>query len=357
MSSNQLSKQQKDNLPAWHEYAGVIHIHSTESDGSQPIRKIISFGQETGLDFLMFTDHMNLRPYHQGLEGWYENTLAIMGYEIQDSNNKNHYLVFGVKDVLPGELIASEYVKGVKGEGGLGIIAHPDEIRHSLPKYPSYPWTAWEAEGFDGIEIWNQMSEWLEKLTRFNQLKMVLSPRRVLDSPTRRILKKWDELSIKRKVVGIGGVDAHAHPYKIGPFRITIFPYKVQFKSIRTHVLLDEPLSSDFVKAKGQIFTALRNCNVFASNFRRGDAKGFAFYAQSKNGITKIGEEIDIQQEVKLRVKTTQKSQIKLLCDGKVIAEAKGKTLDYTPEVKGNFRVEVYRRKRGWIFSNHIRVL
>jgi hypothetical protein len=200
------------------------------------------------------------------------------------------------------------------------------------------------------------MSEWLEKLTRFNQLKMVLSPRRILDSPTRRILKRWDELNKKRKVVGIGGVDAHAHPYKIGPFRITIFPYKVQFKSIRTHILLDEPLSSDFVKAKEQILTALRNCNVFASNFRRGDAKGFAFYAQSRNKIAKIGEEIEIQHEVKLRVKTPRKSQIKLLCNGEVVAEVKGSNLDYIPQVEGNFRVEAYRRKRGWIFSNHIRV-
>ncbi len=343
-------------MPHWYEYVGVIHIHSTESDGSQPIPKIINVGQKTGLDFLMFTDHMSLRPYHQGLEGWYGDTLAIIGYEIQDSLNKNHYLVFGVGDILPGEFSAFEYVKGVKREGGLGIIAHPDETRHSLPKYPSYPWTAWEAEGFDGIEIWNQMSEWMEKLTKFNQLKMVLSPRRALDSPTRRILKIWDELNQKRKVVGIGGVDVHAHPYKIGPFRIIIFPYKVQFKSIRTHILLDEPLSSDFKKAKEQIFSALRNCNVFASNYRWGDGKGFAFYAQSRNQIAKIGEEINSRDKITLSIKTPQKSQIRLLCDGKVVCEKEGKNLDYTPEVKGSFRVEIYRRKRGWIFSNHIRV-
>lgn len=341
----------------WYEYVGVIHIHSTESDGSQPIQKITNIGQETGLDFLMFTDHMSLRPYHQGLEGWHGDTLVIIGYEIQDSRNKNHYLVFGVEDVLPGELAAHEYVKKVKQEGGLGIIAHPDEIRDTLPKYPSYPWTAWEAEGFDGIEIWNQMSEWMEKLTRFNQLKMVLSPRRILGSPTERILKRWDDLSKKRKVVGIGGVDAHAHPYKIGPFRITIFPYKVQFKSIRTHLLLEEPLSSDFQKAKRQILSTLRNCNAFASNYRWGNAKGFAFYGEGENSIARIGDTVELAKKIKLTVRTPQQSQIRLLCNGKVIAQAEGKSLDHIPELEGNYRVEAYRKKRGWIFSNHIRLI
>jgi hypothetical protein len=226
-----------------------------------------------------------------------------------------------------------------------------------LPKYPSYPWTAWEAEDFDGIEIWNQMSEWMEKLTKFNQLKMVLSPRRVLDSPTERILKKWDELNKKRKVVGIGGVDVHAHPYKIGPFRIIIFPYKVQFKSLRTHVLLNEPMSSDFKKAKDQIFFGLRNCNVFASNYRWGDAKGFAFYAQAQNKIFKIGEKIGFGNRIKLIIKTPHVSQIRLLCDGVPVAQTRGKELEHAPEVKGSYRVEAYRKKRGWIFSNHIRVL
>jgi len=356
MSSNQLMKHQKDNLPAWYEYVGAIHIHSSESDGSQSIQQIAKIGQKAGLDFLLFTDHMTLRPYHQGLEGRCGDTLIIIGYEIQDSENKNHYLVFGVEYVLPGELCASEYVRKVKEEGGLGIIAHPDEIRDTLPKHPSYPWTAWEAEDFDGIEIWNQMSEWMEKLTRFNQLKMVLSPRRILDSPTKRILKKWDELNKKRKVVGIGGVDAHAHPYKMGPFRIIIFPYKVQFKSIRTHILLDKPLSSNFKKAKEQVFSALLNCNVFASNYRRGDARGFAFYASGENKTAKIGEKIGLKGKIKLKVKTPLRAQIKLLRDGLVVFEEMGKRLEYTPDATGNYRVEAYRKKRGWIFSNHIRV-
>ena len=190
-------------------------------------------------------------------------------------------------EVVENVLLFNPRVKQVKEKGGIGIIAHPDEIRTDLPKYPAYPWTAWEAEEYDGIEIWNQMSEWMEKLTRFNQLKMLFSPRKALDSPTQRILSKWDQLNRKRKVFGIGAIDVHAHPYKLGPLKLTIFPYEVQFKSIRTHLILDEPLSPDLEKAKKQIYSAILNCNAFTANFKRGKAKGFLFYAEGRKNHAK----------------------------------------------------------------------
>ncbi|NIM98464.1 MAG: hypothetical protein GTO24_10415, partial [candidate division Zixibacteria bacterium] len=40
----------------WHEYVGVAHIHSTDSDGTESVPEIIQIGRELGLDFLMFAD-------------------------------------------------------------------------------------------------------------------------------------------------------------------------------------------------------------------------------------------------------------------------------------------------------------
>ncbi len=351
------------NFSGWYEYVGVMHIHSKDSDGSKSIPEIAKIGEKIGLDFLFFTDHMTLKSYHLGLEGLYPRdsskgkTLIVIGYEINDRDNKNHYLAYNLDDLVPGELLASEYVKEVKKRGGFGIIAHPDEIRNKIPQFPSYPWTCWEAEGFNGIEIWNQMSEWMEKLTKINELKMILSPRRSLESPTPRILSKWDELNRKRKVVGVGGVDAHAYPFDIGILRITIFPYKVQFKSIRTHIILENPLSSDFSQAKNLLFSALKNCNVFTSNWRWGDAKGFRFYASLKDKIYKIGDEVPFQEGITLEVRTPIVSHIKLVSEGNVTAEKIDKDLKHKIQSRGNFRVEVFRNGRGWIFSNHIRVV
>jgi hypothetical protein len=170
-------------------------------------------------------------------------------------------------------------------------------------------------------------------------------------------LSKWDELNLKRKVCGIGAVDAHAHPYKLGPLKLTIFPYEVQFKSLRTHLVLDQPLSSDFEKGKAQIFSALLNCNAFASNHRRGDAKGFMFHAVGKKHFARIGEEINLEESPDLIAETPAKTGIRLIHNGKLIIRTKGKELSYQPKEKGIYRVEAFKGDKGWIFSNHIRVV
>jgi len=299
---------------------------------------------------------MTLRSLHQSLEGWHGNTFVLIGYEIHDKSSRNHYLAFNIDEVLPGEFSPQEYVKEVNRRGGLGIIAHPDETR-VLPQFPAYPWTAWDAEEFDGIEIWNQMSEWMEGVNRLNMLKMFVSPRRYLTSPTAKTLRIWDQLNKKRKVFGTSGVDVHAYPYGIGPFRLIIFPYEVQFKSLRTHLLLETPLSSDNQIAKKQIIDALKNCQLFISNYRWGDAKGFSFYAESKDQIAKIGESISSSNKVTFVAKAPQKSWIKLLRDGTTITESVGNNLEYSTNEAGIYRVEAYRGKKGWIFSNHIRLI
>ena len=129
------------------EIVGAIHIHSNFSDGTMSIKDIAHLANEVDLDFIMVSDHMTLKPLHMGLEGFYDNTAVLIGYEINDSDDKNHYLAFGLDEVLPADLKPSEYVAEVNRLCGLGIIAHPDEVRTKLTKYPSYPWTYWDVDG------------------------------------------------------------------------------------------------------------------------------------------------------------------------------------------------------------------
>jgi len=58
------------------------------------------------------------------------------------------------------------------------------------------------------------MSEWMENLTEQNKYSHYSSAQ-VCNCSYKETLQKWDELNIKRKVVGIGGVDAHAHKYNV----------------------------------------------------------------------------------------------------------------------------------------------
>ena len=187
----------------WYSYSGAIHIHTTESDGTKSLEEVIAIGQEVGLDFMMFADHMNLVNRENGGEGIYGKIPVLIGYEHNDVNDEHHYLLFNSPKVYPENMKVAEYVSTGASDNALGILAHPDEVRDKLKEHPPYPWKNWNVKGFQGIEIWNQMSEWMERLTKYNKLLMAFSPRKSLIAPTDRMLKKWDELNMNQKIVGI----------------------------------------------------------------------------------------------------------------------------------------------------------
>ena len=337
------------------EYIGSLHIHSSFSDGLRPIPEIAEIAGECSLDFLMFADHMTLEPIKRGLEKWYGSVLAIIGYEINDAQNINHYLAFGLDEILPPEMTAQEYVRGVKEAGGVGFIAHPDEKRTAMPSYPPYPWTAWDAEGYDGIEIWNHASEWMEALNNFNKYYMVLHPLSFLKGPEQKTLDRWDRMNKNGVMPGIGGVDAHAYPYRLGPFTIYLFRYKVLFKGIRTHILLNDSMPEDVPEAKRTVLKALKEARCFISNFRWGDAKGFRFSAEAGDRHYTMGDTVRGDSAVFTATLPTP-GTITLLRDGVSVTETEGSELSFTADTPGAYRIEVRLKKKPWIYSNHIRL-
>ena len=340
----------------WHNYSGAIHMHTTESDGTKPLEEVVAIGQRAGLDFMFVTDHMTLNLREAGKEGYYDKTLVVIGYEHNDPDDKNHYLIFNSPRVYDESFSAKQYVTASVADNAIGILAHPDEIRDRLVEYPPYPWTDWSVDGFTGVELWNQMSEWMEKLTRYNKLMMSFSPRKSMIGPTQRILNKWDELNLKRKVVGIAGVDAHAFPVKVGPFTIEIFPYKTHFRSLRTHILLPHKLSEDFNQAKQQLFSALRDCRVFLSNLRWGEADDFEFYGVQGANRVVSGGSLPSAENAGLLVKLPAKAKLNLIHNGHKVLTTETDSLEYAVKQPGIYRVECWRGNRGWIFSNHIRI-
>jgi len=337
-------------------YSGAVHIHTTESDGTKSLEEVIALGQQVGLDFMMFADHMTLSNRDRGGEGFYGKTFVVIGYEHNDAHDIHHYLLYGAPRVYPAEMTPREYVAAGALDGALGILAHPDEIRDRLDRFPPYPWKDWSVEGYDGIELWNQMSEWMEQLTRYNLLFMAFSPRKSMIGPTERILKKWDELNMKRKVVGIASPDAHAFAFKIGPLTVEIFPYKVHFKSLRCHIILPEPMSDDFEIAKKQLYDAIRDCRLFFSNMRWGAAEAFEFYAENASEQVVCGGCLPSVDDARLLVKTPSRATLKLIHNGQMILQTLTDRLEYRITQPGIYRIEVWKGKRGWIFSNHIRI-
>ncbi len=340
----------------WYHYAGAIHVHTTESDGTKSLEEVAAIGKRSGLDFIMFTDHMNLNNREQAREGIYDGLLAVVGYEQNDRQDKNHYLLFETPGVYDKNMTVAEYVAAGAKDGALGIIAHPDEVRDRMGKYPPYPWTDWSATGFTGIELWNQMSEWMERLTPTNKLAMAFSPRKSMVGPAPRTVERWDDLNGTGKCVGVASVDAHAFPIKVGPFTVEIFPYKVHFHSLITYIILPEPMSDTFATAKAQLYGALRDCRVFGANVRWGGAIDFRFAGQSGAERVVCGGRLSKAEGSRLEIRLPAKATIKLIGNGRELAKAHVAELEYGVSEPGIYRVEAWKDGRCWIFSNHIRV-
>lgn len=344
----------------FHEVVGCIHIHSIYSDGTGTIPEISTMAEESGLDYIMITDHNNLKALLKGEEGWYGSSLTIIGYEINDIDDTNHYLAFGLSEELNKNLPAPEYVKRVRLQGGFGIIAHPDEKRNIMPEHRPYPWTAWDSNDYQGIEIWNQMSEWMEGLTPWNKIWRFINPRKSIIAPSPDTLSRWDIVNLKRKVAGIGGVDAHAHKHKMfgGIIQVTVFNYKVQFKSVRTHLLLKESLTPGMKleEAKNLIYNAILNSRIFVSNYFNGDARGFKCYVENSNGQATLGEELIFNSDTLIKIELPGAATIRLIRNGKLLKERDGIRFELPISEHGLYRIEAFRKSRAWIYTNHIRV-
>ena len=338
----------------FHEVCGALHLHTTYSDGGTDYNELIRTASDLGLDFIVVTDHMSLEALNDGYEGFHKNLLVLVGYEHNDSNNLNHYLAIGVDRVFSECSKSRQYVEAVRSSGGIGFIAHPAEKRHYFGYFPPYPWTSWEVDGYDGIEIWNQMSDWVEQLKSWLSVIRILYPRRFIGSPPSELLQRWDRLNKKRFISGIGGVDAHSRKVRIGFFGFRIFPIKVELKGIRTHLYLKKSLNRyAFDSSKQSILYALKNGNGFISNYRHADARGTLIFIRYSNGVIACpGFSKNFSLPATILVEIPNRGSIRLIRDGELIAVVSGCHAEFPVHKKGIYRIEVYRKEKAWIYSN-----
>jgi hypothetical protein len=182
-----------------------------------------------------------------------------------------------------------------------------------------------------------------------------------ISGPLPETLALWDRLlSNGQRVVAIGGADAHANAYSLGPIQRTVFPYQYLFRAVNTHLLLDSPLSDDWAEAKSQVLHALRTGHGYVAYDLAGTSRGFGFSATCHRGNATMGDEIRLKSPVTLRIRSPLTAILRLIRDGELIVEAPGQELDYETVEPGVYRVEAYRRyrlkRRGWVFTNPIYV-
>ncbi|MCK4689272.1 MAG: histidinol-phosphatase, partial [Candidatus Marinimicrobia bacterium] len=102
------------------------------------------------------------------------------------------------------------------------------------------------------------------------------------------------------------------------------------------------------------IFNTIFQGKSFISNYRRGDARGFRFWAEMEDKEIQMGE-MGFSRRAILRAIIPEKSICKVIRNGKVFYLKETKELNLkVPE--GLYRLEIERDERGWIYTNHIRI-
>ena len=351
-----------------HEITVNLHMHTRYSDGSGTHKDIAQAALNAGLDAVIVTDHNVLV---QGVEGYYRSgprrVLLLVGQEVHDPTlvpQKNHLLVFDAnRDVAPYAHDPQRLLDVVREAEGMSFIAHPKDPAAPAFGEDDISWERWDVTGFTGLELWNSLSELKVYLkSKLHGLFYAFFPQFIGHGPIPEVLLKWDELLIDgKRIVVIGGSDAHALHMHMGPIARTIFPYEFHFKSVNTHLFISEPLTGDAATDRRLVYEALENGRCFVGYDLPAPTNGFIFKAQGTHQTAIMGEEISSKGGVTIQIRLPSLGDFRLIKGGVVLRELKSQeTYTHIATEPGVYRVEAYRRylgrKVGWIFSNPIYV-
>ena len=327
------------------DYIGVIHIHTTYShDAHGTFEDVIRVANAQRLDYVIVTEHNNLRPLQDGKQGWHGGTLALIGMEL--STHDGHYLALNVTQEIDRDALTTQQViDEVNRQGGFGFIAHP--------YFKQARWNDWSVTGFTGIEVYNVAHDSLdENRARLVAWTFAVPPDifylSLLDRPYDP-LRTWDALIARRgRVVGIGSSDAHEF-HLLG---LKFAPYEIMFRFVRTHVLVPAPTLT-----KEGVYDALRRGHAYAGIELTTEAKGFTFMAEDGEQVLGVmGDEVPFQPGLKLTAALPAPADLALFRDGQLVDKTIGQVWQVPVTQPGVYRLEASRHTKPWIISNPIYV-
>jgi hypothetical protein len=302
---------------------GLIHIHTSRSDGSSGADDVAAAAARAGLKFIVLTDHSDgTRPpdpptYRSGV-------LCLDGVEISTSGG--HYVALDMRASpypLAGE--PRDVVEDVRRLGGFGIAAHPDSPKSELH------WREWTAP-FDGIELLNPDTSWrvwaeqarsgdpaagYAKWPARRRLLGAIAtyPFRSAETiarlakPAGGVLYQWAAVAARRRVVTLAGVDAHAKidwrgDPETNPFSIPVPGYEESFRSLSIHISPERPLTGDAAADAATVVRAIRNGHLYVAVDGVATPPSFDFSATNAHGTVHEGDELAVGGPVTLRVQS-----------------------------------------------------
>jgi hypothetical protein len=336
---------------------GVLHVHTTHSDGGGTTAEVIAAARAAGLEFIAITDHNTLDA--KPAEGYESRLLVLVGTEV--STDAGHVLGLGIPDPayrFSGDV--RDALTDVHDAGGIAFAAHPVSTR------ADFQWTAWDQPGSWGIELLNGDSQWRAagwpRLLRTAALYGINPRYALLTSltPPHETLSRWDALLRERAAAGIAGADAHSR-VPIRKDTAVRFPsYEALFALARNYVVLDAPLQGHFERDSAAVLTALARGRSYVGVDALAPAGGFSFVAEAQGRRWTMGDTVPAGPGITLRVggALPEGAVMSLRRDGQLLAAGT------TSLVRENVEPGIYRVEATvpgwdlpWVLSNPIYIL
>jgi hypothetical protein len=330
----------------------VVHVHSTYSDGTGTVPEIARAAEHAGVDVVLLTDHDTLEAKRRDEERWYGSALVLVGEEVSPTD-RDHFLAFGVDREIDRRLSAAGVVEAVAAAGGFGFAAHPFSRGSKRFRRPGIRFS--DPDSVNGLELWSFLNDTGERVRGLADLaRMIFTPERAIGGPPEGNLREWDRLCAKRRVIAIGGLDAHQFGIRIaGRVPIRAMSYKRSFRQLHTHVLCERAPTREAEHDRTLVYDALREGRCYIAVDAIAPARGFAFWAEAGDRAPlPMGAEVPFEPGWTAHVRLPRPAQIRLLRDGQILADHPSNALDHPIEGPGVYRLEVFLGSRHWIVSN-----
>ncbi|MFZ1080572.1 MAG: hypothetical protein WAO19_01450 [Candidatus Kryptoniota bacterium] len=356
----------------YHEYSGVVHVHTQYSDGSDSYQQIGRMCDSLGIHFAIITDYNTVQPMIDNLAGRFGMSLIVPAVEISTNGKHGHFLVIG--DSIPlvpqGGVTSDSVFHDALAKESMVIPTHMFHPRGTLD------WDNWNTENFTGIELYNFDESWRNSLTFFGINKVIgayvaygfqeEALNYLLEYPGEE-MKKFDELNMSRKVVGIGSLDARSN-VKFGKNFYWHFPsYQSLFDLVQTVIVTKEQFNGLYHHDRELLLNAVRKGNMFVSFCGLEQARGFLFTATSDTDEVVMGDSLKVEKSAHLHIVMPDSSGVEtqIVWNGKIIASYdNASSIDFPVMHPGEYRVQAFQKrvmlplfmKRSfpWILSNPI---
>ena len=395
----QQQRQVPPPLAGLHDYRCILHAHAEDSahtGGTRP--EMLVDARKADVQAILLTDHF--RPprdfIRQSWHGFHEGVLFIPGAEARG------FLVYPVSSIMDRMgAPRPEFIASVTASNGLIFLSHVEErLDHPM-------------DGLTGMEIYNRHIDAKNDMAGLVALALkLLDPAGIAElqenlrlypdemlaaqvTYLQDYITKWDAETQTRRLTGVAANDCHHNMVMVvkmvdentvrfgtsvdkdedlrkataGSYpgirklteghqpgdilvRADFDPYYRSFRNVTTHVLAPE-LTESAIRA------ALQQGHAFVCHDWMCDGTRFSFCV-SPPAQALMGDEVKSAEGQKLRARFPIACHIRLLRNGKVIADIESDQLDYAISVPGVYRVEGWLKLDGedrpWIYSNPIYV-